>query len=77
MPLIMEQLNIPLPKQHNSTLEAMFSNDQSKNENRKKAIDSVTAETYRKAIARYRDDFDIFGFSIPSYEEFRKQYSVA
>ena len=36
---------------------------------RKEALETLPESTYHKIIERYRDDFELFNFTIPSYHE--------
>ena len=40
-----------------------------KSESRRKAILTLKRDTYAKLVERFRDDFELFGFPIPSYEQ--------
>ena len=41
---------------------------------RKTALQGLPKETFNTFIERYRDDYDLFGMAIPSFEDIAKMY---
>ena len=50
------------------------SHSETKNQRKKAAVESVEQSTYAKMVERFQDDFEVFGYPIPSFEEFKQQY---
>ena len=50
------------------------SHSDTKNKRKKAAVDSVQASTYAKMLERFQDDFEVFGYPIPSFDDFKRQY---
>ena len=67
--------DMELAKVRNRFKEHRFSLDETKNKRRRDAILEVSEETFQKMIKRYKDDFEIFNIPIPTFSQFRGEFS--
>ena len=74
LPYVLDKLGYKTPPPEVESTLPQNSHAKSKNPRKAAAVDSVQASTYAKMVERYRDDFEVFGYPIPSFDEFKQQY---
>ena len=73
LPYVLLKLGLKIPESKRKIF--LNSHSETKNQRKKAAVEGLQASTYVKMVERFRDDFEVFGYPIPSFEEFKQKYA--